>query len=122
MSQHRIGYQHSNGSVEYIVIEWHQSTNELNRYLYDNYKTSGMVLNFIRNYTMEIHTFDSAHQYLTYEYSNLCDKYLYTSNNVWYVLSRSFILHFPKKLSVLLHEFDNMETENMIDSMENMEL
>jgi len=117
MSQHTIGYQHSNGSVEYIVINWNLSIDELNRYLYDNYKTSEVVLHFIRNYTMETHTFDSTHQYLTYEYTNLCDKYLYTSNNVWYLLSKSFILYFPKKLSTLLHELDRM-----IDMVENMEL
>ena len=119
MSRQTIGYQHFNGSVEYIVTEWHISSNDLNHYPYDNYKTSESVLSFIRENTMETLTIDTSHKYLTYDYDMYDDRYLFASGT-WYLLSKSFTLHFPKRLSTLLESYD--DTMNIVDGMEAMEL
>jgi hypothetical protein len=112
MSRHLIGYQHSNGMVEYIEFVWNQSFDELNRYIYDNFKNKDQIVETIKSYD-NTSTAMNSYKFFLQKREDIISYYLYCCD-IWYILCNKFTLYFPKKLELVIPE---NEITNCLDSM-----
>ena len=102
-----IGYANRNGTVHYIETEWFP---QLHGMLLTSYNTIESVMQLVNQNNVEI--VEHAHKFFTKDF-DIPYYYLFSTNNIWYLLSRNFKLYFPKKLSDIMDK----EVNEMMDSM-----